>query len=138
MKLHRIEQNDFATYGILTDDDHREFGKTLELPWRDNHHTTSCVPSGAYTAERYFSPHHGFDVFRLIDVPGRDYVEIHIANLPRDIEGCIGLGSAFGVVDGAHGIVGSRTAFKAFMAQMHGIDRFSLTITDPPSTGVSP
>lgn len=129
--LERIKQNGFATYGRL------EAFTTLELPWLDNARDVSCVPAGSYTAERYLSPAHGYVVFRLIDVPGRSDVEIHVANLPCDLLGCIGIGQGFGPVqkdtgESGDGIVASRAAFLAFMAN-HPEQRFTLLIQDVPS-----
>ncbi|HEX6462802.1 MAG TPA: DUF5675 family protein [Vicinamibacterales bacterium] len=132
--LRRIKQNAYATYGRL------DSFVTAELPWRDNAPDISCIPAGTYTAERYLSPDHGYVVFRLIDVPGRGYIELHIGCLPaRDSKGCILLGSKFGDVDYADGkpnasgpgILGSKTAFHTFMLA-HPEQRFTLTITDVP------
>lgn len=130
MKLTRIEQNEFATYGQLTDDENRSLGVTLELPWRDNAHDVSCIPVGQYLAHRRYSPKHGYDVFELQSVPGRGNVEIHIGNLPRDSEGCILLGSNFGPINGEHGVTGSTAAFARFMSAMRGVDSFTLVVID--------
>lgn len=134
--LRRVKQNDFATYGELASDDGKEHYVTLELPWHENQHNISCIPAGTYTAERFFSPHHGYVVFRLLNVPGRDFVELHIANLPCDLLGCIGIGQQFGHVEKTtgekgDGILASRAAFQSFMAN-HPEQRFQLTVVDVP------
>lgn len=139
--IQRLEQNDFASYGHFLDDEQRILFVTLELPDRNNARNISSVPAGTYIAERYFSPHHQRVVFRLIDVPDRDDCEIHIANLPEDLRGCVALGREFGTVTKANGHTGpgvleSGLAFDAFMAS-HPEERFTLTILDPVSPATS-
>jgi hypothetical protein len=68
------------------------FGYSLELPWRDNQHDISCVPEGTYPVKMIDSGHWKRTVPHLLKVPGRDLIEIHIANYPKDIKGCIGVG----------------------------------------------
>jgi hypothetical protein len=142
LALYRATQNAFATYGRL-----EAKYSTLELPWQGNAHDVSCVPAtidaqgtrmhAPYTAERYLSPDHRCVVFRLIDVPDRGYIEMHVGCLPRDTKGCILLGMAFGHVDyqdgtadgRGYGVVQSRTAFHSFMLA-HPEQRFTLDIHD--------
>ena len=52
------------------------------------------IPLGTYECTLYESPKHG-DVYMLKDVPGHTFVEIHVANVMQDLEGCIGLGKYF-------------------------------------------
>jgi hypothetical protein len=118
--IDRVIQNDFATYAQLHDETDAFRCVTIELPWRDDAENISCIPAGTYMAERYFSPKHGYPVFRLIGVPNREYVEVHIANLPEDLLGCIGVGLTFAHVKKANGhegpgILGSSTAFHMLM-----------------------
>ncbi len=64
---------------------------TLELPWEGNHRETSCIPLGLYKLAWYDSPTHGA-VLRVLDVPERDDIELHVANIPQQLKGCIGVG----------------------------------------------
>jgi hypothetical protein len=131
LTLQRIPyQPGHATFGELYSEQGRRECVTLELPWKDNARNVSCIPAGEYTAERYFSPHHGCTVFKLIDVPDRDDVELHIGNTVNDSKGCILLGLDFGTVKDQAGITGSKAAFLSFMAD-HPEQRFSLTVIDP-------
>lgn len=134
LTLTRIEQNDLATFGRIEDTDHQQWCVTLERPWLDNAHDVSCVPAGTYTAHRYASPKRGYDVFMLSGVPNRGDIELHIGNTVADSEGCILLGTMYGVVNGQHGITGSGDAFRAFMRRLQGVDAFTLTIVDPQPT----
>ena len=86
-------------------------------------------------------------VYHVRNVPGRDYILIHSANWPTAIktdkdpqhlqlEGCIAPGSAVGKIqvpapDGrlVMGVLGSRDATKALMADMHG-EPFQLLIKE--------
>lgn len=131
LRLIRIEQNEHATFGLLQDAEAKQLAVTLELPWKDNAHDVSCVPAGAYTAHRRYSPKHRVEVFELAGVPDRANIEIHVGNFASDSLGCILLGSDFGQFEGERGIVKSRAAFEAFMASMAGVDTFTLAIHDP-------
>lgn len=70
---------------------------TLEEPWRNNApgnpnaETESCIPEGRY----YCVPHNGArfkNVWRLLNVPGREAILIHAGNTLKDTEGCILVG----------------------------------------------
>lgn len=143
--LARQVQNDFATYGELTDGFAGHIAFTLELPWRDNAHDVSCIPAGTYEAFAYMSPKRGYIVFKLRGVPDRDNIEMHKGDLPRDTDGCILLGEQFGDVDyndgkpGAKGfgLLKSKDAFDRFMEDFAGIDSFMLTVVDVPTAAVA-
>ncbi len=52
-----------------------------------------CIPAGIYKLELYPSPKFQRIMPRLVDVPGCPYCEIHWANHPADLEGCLGVGT---------------------------------------------
>jgi hypothetical protein len=68
--------------------------ETLELPWNggDNHTGKSCILPGRYRIVPYFSPHLRHEVLAVLDVPGRTEIEIHNANTPNQLLGCIAVG----------------------------------------------
>lgn len=132
MKLTRLMDNETLTLGQLLDDQSVIVCKTLELPDKGNQHTVSRIPAGTYICRRYHSPKRGYDVFELQDVPGRDAIEIHIGNWPKNTDGCVLVGTSFGVIDGELGVTDSHDAFAVFMSRNAGRDMFELTITDPP------
>lgn len=113
---------------------------TMEEDWRDNERSVSSIPAGTYKIRRYHSPKRGYDVFVLCDVPGRSTIEIHPANTEEDVEGCIGVGLRYGVLnvhdedDPAHPVVvkravlDSQAAFKRFMLWMTGINEAELKV----------
>lgn len=87
------------------------------------------IPNGVYTCKRYRSPHFGYDVF-VIDVPGHEFLEIHIGNDPQvESEGCVLLGRYFfEKPNGSQVVTMSRATFEAFMELQHGVSQFQLTV----------
>lgn len=121
----------FSTKGrILREDRTVVIPATLEPP--------DPMPAGTFDAERYLSPHFGYELFRLYGVPGHDAIELHRGARVRDTRDCVLLGAAFGEVyepDGVThepGILDSKVTFETFMANMRGINRFSLVVTPVP------
>ena len=71
---------------------------TLELPYRDNQRSISCIPAGQYKVRlRTARESSTRDYLHLLvkDVPDRDYILFHIGNSAKDTRGCIlvGLGT---------------------------------------------
>ena len=68
---------------------------TLELPYRDNQRSISCIPAGQYKVRlRTARESATRDYLHLLieDVPNRDFVLVHIGNSARDSRGCILVG----------------------------------------------
>lgn len=133
LTLQRAPSGTSCTLGallVIMDDGSAHRFVTLELPWRNNIADRSRIVPGTY---RWFRRHahetrHGYDVFQLRNVPGRTDVQIHIGNFPKNTDGCILIGS---VVAETHDyILGSGTAYAAFMALFAGIDDGEITIID--------
>ncbi len=101
--------------------------KTLELPWKNNQHQISCIPTGTYDVVPRFSPEHG-QHFHVINVPDRDMILIHEGNYHFNFLGCIGVGQDFSDMnkDGQTDI----TNTKATLAQLVKVapNGFRLTI----------
>ena len=71
------------------------FCDTLELPYRDNQRSISCIPTGEYkvrfrlpreSATRYYLH------FLVQDVKDRQFILIHRGNYARDSRGCVLIG----------------------------------------------
>jgi hypothetical protein len=122
MRLIRDDQNDVRTLGTMFDGEEC-IAETLELPWRDNQRGVSCIPEGTYECKLAMSPSRGYPVYWLQDVPGRQDVQIHIGNFPKDIRGCILVGTK----RGKDSVLSSKKAFAMFMERMGGKD-FTLEI----------
>jgi hypothetical protein len=56
----------------------------------------SAINEGTYPVEERYSPHFGRNVLGLCNVPGRTDIEIHVANKPSQLQGCIGVGMSVG------------------------------------------
>ena len=65
---------------------------TLELPWKNNQKSVSCIPKGIYDCRvRYRNESGSYDYVHLLvkDVPNRSYILFHRGNYPSDSRGCI-------------------------------------------------
>jgi hypothetical protein len=75
-----------------------EICDTLELPFKDNQRSISCIPDGHYKVRLRLARESATrDYLHLLvkDVPDRDYILFHIGNKSSDSRGCIlvGLGT---------------------------------------------
>lgn len=86
-------QSDRGTYGIFINS-RVPFAVSLELPWKDNKRSYSCIPPQEYRCELHNSDSRG-EVYRILDVPGRDGVLIHSGNFLSDTKGCILIGESY-------------------------------------------
>lgn len=63
--------------------------KVLELPWRDNQRSISCIPEGEYTVKKEGpTEERPYVYFRVYGVPGRSGILWHPGNYTRQIRGC--------------------------------------------------
>jgi hypothetical protein len=107
---------------------------TLELPWRDNKRSISCVPQGQYTVIQRASPKYG-KIYWVTEVPSRSYILIHSGNYAGDVnkgykthvKGCILLGQKMGTLSGQKAVLNSRLTVRKFM-NLTGMKPFKLTI----------
>ena len=103
--------------------------RTLELPFKANIRSISCIPPGHYQVETRISKAYG-EHYIVKNVPGRTYILIHVANYYTDLRGCIGVGKEFADInkDKHQDITHSRDTLKTLLK--HAPDGFSLTIID--------
>ncbi len=95
---------------------------TIELPWRNNHQSLSCIPAGSYPAHVTFSPHFSAHLYELLNVPNRSDIRIHSGNFAgdtqkgfhSDVTGCILLGKSIGTLANQMAVLGSRLALADF------------------------
>ena len=123
--LQRMPPLDNATLGEWRNDQGAHLCYTIELPWRDNHPRVSCIPVGTYIFDAYESPKHG-QVWMARNVPGRSAIEVHNANLARQLEGCIGVGATIGTLDGEPAVLHSVDTLE--MLRLKLPSSFQLTI----------
>ena len=115
IKIQRLSYSRSETIGIIYVKDLRFF--TLELPWLDNQKNISCIPTGEYNYIKRVSPGKGYEVIELVDVPDRAYIQIHLGNYTRQIEGCILPGTGLKDIDrdGVIDVTNSEEAFNQIM-----------------------
>ncbi len=107
---------------------------TVERPWKDNRAFLSCIPIGEYelrlTMFRRNTPDLSDDypAYQVMDVPGRTYIKLHVANTMLDVAGCIGTGMNLGYIKGLWAVTSSRIAYDQFMLAMNDDERARLVI----------
>lgn len=117
MKLYRVAQSERGTFGALVID-HLPFCVTMELPWRDNRNSLSCIPAGKYKWKKHNSPSKG-PVIWIQDVPGRSWIYFHVANWPSNVLGCIGVGLRYGRSGtGEYGVLDSAVAMSGLLKRL--------------------
>lgn len=102
----------------------------LELPWRDNKTSRSCIPPDVYDVKLRISPKYG-PVFYVTDVEGRSWILTHAGNWAGDkekgykthSEGCLLFGARRGVMGGQLAVFNSRSTKAEFERHME-IDKF--------------
>ena len=124
--LVRTVTSDQGTEGFLTELDSQFFCRTLELPWRENKRSISCIPSGEYVVKIRQSPKYG-KIYWVTKVPDRSWILIHSGNVAGDVEkgfrthvqGCILLGKKHGFLYDQRAVLTSRPTVKSFMRTMN-------------------
>lgn len=128
-----------GTFGQLTLEDGAVFF-TVERPWLDNRSRVSCIPEGVYRLALRESP----VVYRtsrekysrgwsVTNVPSRSLIMIHVANLPTEVEGCIGVGMKHGFLGGKFATLSSRAAFERLMQKLAVRDEWFIDIKSKKS-----
>ena len=123
--LIRSSKGVFGIFGQMKGEGTPLVFSTLEHAFKQSDGSYSpVVPEGTYACVRRSSPKFGFDVFMLKEVPGHNFVEIHVGNFNKDSDGCILLGLKSTNIS----ISDSRDAFSKFMALQSGVNEFTLTV----------
>jgi hypothetical protein len=119
--------------------------KTMELPWKDNRRSISCIPEGRYLVNKMppipkddpATPEdesggrkpRNYGHFRFPAVVGRSGILIHRITYVKDLQGCIGVGNRFHDFnnDGVPDMAESSSALSWMYDNMP--DQFYLNIT---------
>lgn len=128
-KLHRTSTGDEGTFGVLVLP--KWHCHTVELPWRGNAHSISCIPAGPYVlhlGRMSRSVGGRRDLYRFDKVVDRAGVFIHAGNWAGDARkdyrsdslGCPMLGLRVGVLRGQRALVGSVPAVARFLEELAG------------------
>ena len=90
---------------------------TVELPWKDNAPNVSCIPEGLYKL-RWDTTGRIREVPELVAVPNRTHINIHVANEPEELHGCIAPGDSFSIQDSYPRVHQSRFAMDSILDQL--------------------
>lgn len=85
--------------GFIADDNGKFICNSLELPWLQNQHYVSCIPKGTYALTTGPRQIGGLATFRLLNVPDRTDIDVHVGNYPHDSLGCILVGVGYTLID---------------------------------------
>jgi hypothetical protein len=98
---------------------------TVEKQWELNQSFISCIPVGIYKLETtifYGGDGPGgkrdYPTFKLLNVPGRTLIKIHVAQTCDDLKGCIGLGTELGFINKRWAVLNSKRALGCFLDEM--------------------
>jgi len=82
---------------------------TNELAWKFNQKEISCIPEGCYIVKPHHSEKFG-NCFKVLDVPNRSDILIHVGNTEKDTKGCILVGLQCGTLRDEEAVLSSRIA----------------------------
>lgn len=102
----------------------------LEHAFTINNQWEPKLPVGEYECTRYLSPHFGYDVFMLQNVPNVTALEIHRGNYNDDSKACICIGLGLDLNPPIAMITQSQLAFEMFMKELDGINNLQLVVQE--------
>ena len=116
IRIRRIYGDDEVTLGMLSFKTFSCF--TVENPWLENVPYVSCIPPGRYLLKlgRYNAG--GYDAYEVQEVQGRTLIKMHIANLPTEVDGCMGVGDSITRLNGELAVSNSRDTFDRLMEML--------------------
>lgn len=125
---------DEGTFGMLTMGEFCCY--TVERQWLDNTPSLSCIPTGYYYTEWYDSPKFGASMIiyggTVSKFPNAQYARsgilIHPANWSNNVQGCIGLGDRFVIMDNRAAVTNSRKTVANFLDRINIGDIYHLQI----------
>jgi hypothetical protein len=106
---------------------------TLELPWKDNQNSISCIPDGKYKA-RYRqaaeSPSRDYDHIHILDVPDRSYILVHSGNYNWHVKGCVLVGKKHADIngDGLLDVTSSKDTMKKLMKSIPKHEQIDIVV----------
>jgi len=121
-----------ATFGVMLLRN-QIFCYTLELPWNENIPFHSSIPPGIYPIAKRdtwrASQKYGH-TYQLTGVPGRTVIQLHPANYPHQLSGCIAEGETIGKMRGERAVKNSGNTFRALMKALSGVDETQIQIME--------
>jgi hypothetical protein len=84
--LQRKYRTEKPTLSVLSFYENKTY--ILELPYKDNKQSISCIPEGQYLCTWVLSPKFGW-TYQVTNVPNRGNILIHSGNSAIDTHGCL-------------------------------------------------
>ncbi len=103
---------------------------TMERPDLNNVPMLSRIPAGHYDCVRTWYHRGGYDTYEITGVPDRTRILFHRGNWMENVNGCVALGTGFGLLDGRLAVLHSHDAFEQFMTERQRVFSFDLDIRD--------
>ncbi len=103
------------------------FAVTLEHSFLDNQ---PIIPAGVYTCVATQYHRGGYPTFEITGVDGHSRLLFHKANWETDLEGCVGIGEGFAMLDGHLAIAQSGQGFGEFMQKVGHLPSFQVKFED--------
>lgn len=129
LKLSRKSKEFNGTWGLLTWPEAKLSLQTMELLWKENKTSISCIPSGRYLVKKTYSTRFVRQMYLVCDVPNRTGIRIHAANWPSQLNGCIALGTATSKTPKSKMLLNSVAACEQLDKALGG-GSFYLTVED--------
>jgi hypothetical protein len=131
--LIRFQAGDYGTKGIWATPGF--MARTIELPWKNNANSVSCIPDGKYKVKVRISKKYG-KVYHITNVEGRTWILTHSGNwagnrslgLRCHSEGCVLLGKYHAMIIDQVGVAVSKPTVRRWM-QFTGGAEFKLHVT---------
>ena len=103
------------------------FAVTLERTFEDGN---PIIPAGTYLCLP--RPYHkgGYDTFEITGVEGHSLLLFHKANWETDLQGCVGIGESYAVLQDRLAIGQSGAGFAEFWHKVKGLTQFEVTVED--------
>lgn len=95
---------------------------TIERPWRNNESFVSCIPEGVYALE-WDTTGRIKNVPRLRGTSPRTQINIHPANHPEELHGCIAPGLQWAIEGQAPKVINSQKALEILLELIFSADQ---------------
>lgn len=119
--LKRVFETEMSTVGRLFIEG-KFFTNTLELLWRNNQRSISCIPKGRYKLKLRDTENRGQHLILEGTAP-RQFILIHSASTHKDLKGCIALGDRFTIEKNEITLSQSKIAVARFNELVFGLLR---------------
>ena len=93
--------------------------RTLELSYKANKRSISCIPCGKYKVVKRQSKKYG-NHFHILNVPNRSYILIHNGNYNHQTKGCVLVGNdlAYLNADNKIDVINSKKTLKTLYSKL--------------------